>query len=180
MNINIFVVDKDYEVITYNRMNLLGEFQSILNNPRTSSDLKNEINDSYLNNILNSKVILDKNYNLNIVKYLLFDNLYIMGAWENIIPYKQNMTFRRTILTASITIYLGVIFFLVIVITLIIIFRKSIVSARKVSDALSEGAGDLTIRLPVINIDETGDLIHSFNRFLDKIQSIITKIKENT
>lgn len=180
MNINIFVVDKDYEVITYNRMNLLGEFQSILNNPRTSSDLKNEINDSYLNNILNSKVILDKNYNLNIVKYLLFDNLYIMGAWENIIPYKQNMTFRRTILTASITIYLGVIFFLAIVITLIIVFRKSIVSARKVSDALSEGAGDLTIRLPVINIDETGDLVHSFNRFLDKIQSIITHIKENT
>ena len=180
MNINIFVVDKDYEVITYNRMNLLGEFQSILNNPKTSSDLKNEINDSYLNNILNSKVILDKNYNLNIVKYLLFDNLYIMGAWENIIPYKQNMTFRRTILTASITIYLGVIFFLVIVITLILVFRKSIVSARKVSDALSEGAGDLTIRLPVINIDETGDLIHSFNRFLDKIQSIITNIKENT
>lgn len=180
MNINIFVVDKDYEVINYNRMNLLGEFQSILNNPKTSSDLKNEINDSYLNNILNSKVILDKNYNLNIVKYLLFDNLYIMGAWENIIPYKQNMTFRRTILTASITIYLGVIFFLVIVITLIIVFRKSIVSARKVSDALSEGAGDLTIRLPVINIDETGDLIHSFNRFLDKIQSIITNIKENT
>ena len=180
MNINIFVVDKDYEVITYNRMNLLGEFQSILNNPKTSSDLKNEINDSYLNNILNSKVILDKNYNLNIVKYLLFDNLYIMGAWENIIPYKQNMTFRRTILTASITIYLGVIFFLVIVIMLILVFRKSIVSARKVSDALSEGAGDLTIRLPVINIDETGDLIHSFNRFLDKIQSIITNIKENT
>lgn len=180
MNINIFVVDKDYEVITYNRINLLGEFQSILNNPKTSSDLKNEINDSYLNNILNSKVILDKNYNLNIVKYLLFDNLYIMGAWENIIPYKQNMTFRRTILTASITIYLGVIFFLVIVITLIFLFRKSIVSARKVSDALSEGAGDLTIRLPVINIDETGDLIHSFNRFLDKIQSIITNIKENT
>ena len=180
MNINIFVVDKDYEVITYNRMNLLGEFQSILNNPRTSSDLKNEINDSYLNNILNSKVILDKNYNLNIVKYLLFDNLYIMGAWENIIPYKQNMTFRRTILTASITIYLGVIFFLAIVIALILVFRKSIVSARKVSDALSEGAGDLTIRLPVINIDETGDLIHSFNRFLDKIQSIITNIKENT
>lgn len=180
ININIFVVDKDYEVITYNRINLLGEFQSILNNPKTSSDLKNEINDSYLNNILNSKVILDKNYNLNIVKYLLFDNLYIMGAWENIIPYKQNMTFRRTILTASITIYLGVIFFLAIVITLIIVFRKSIVSARKVSDALSEGAGDLTIRLPVINIDETGDLIHSFNRFLDKIQSIITNIKENT
>ena len=142
--------------------------------------MKNEINDSYLNNILNSKVILDKNYNLNIVKYLLFDNLYIMGAWENIIPYKQNMTFRRTILTASITIYLGVIFFLVIVIALIIVFRKSIVSARKVSDALSEGAGDLTIRLPVINIDETGDLIHSFNRFLDKIQSIIINIKENT
>lgn len=180
MNINIFVVDKDYEVITYNRINLLGEFQSILNNPKTSSDLKNEINDSYLNNILNSKVILDKNYNLNIVKYLLFDNLYIMGAWENIIPYKQNMTFRRTILTASITIYLGVIFFLAIVITLILVFRKSIVSARKVSDALSEGAGDLTIRLPIINIDETGDLIHSFNRFLDKIQSIITNIKENT
>lgn len=180
MNINIFVVDKDYEVITYNRMNLLGEFQSILNNPKTSSDLKNEINDSYLDNILNSKVILDKNYNLNIVKYLLFDNLYIMGAWENIIPYKQNMTFRRTILTASITIYLGVIFFLAIVIALILVFRKSIVSARKVSDALSEGAGDLTIRLPVINIDETGDLIHSFNRFLDKIQSIITNIKENT
>lgn len=180
MNINIFVVDKDYEVITYNRMNLLGEFQSILNNPKTSSDLKNEINDSYLDNILNSKVILDKNYNLNIVKYLLFDNLYIMGAWENIIPYKQNMTFRRTILMASITIYLGVIFFLAIVITLILVFRKSIVSARKVSDALSEGAGDLTIRLPVINIDETGDLIHSFNRFLDKIQSIITNIKENT
>ena len=52
--------------------------------------------------------------------------------------------------------------------------------SKKVSDSLSEGFGDLTERLPITNIDETGELVHSFNRFLDKIQDIVINIKDNT
>ena len=180
LDIDIFVANNEYEIISYNKMDLLGAVQSILNNPAISSDLKNENNNSYLNNILNAKVFLYRDYNLHFVKYSLFDCIYVIGAWENVIPYNNNMTFRRSIIISSITVYLGLLIFVITLVVIVFQLRKTIVEARKVSDTLSEGAGDLTTRLPIVNIGETGELVHSFNRFLDKIQSIVLSIKDNT
>ena len=179
-NLNIFMADEDFNIDAYNKMDFLNAFQSVLNNPATSWELKDENNNNFLNNISDAKLILNENYNLYFVKYLLFDNIYIIGAWENIIPYKVNMHFRNTILISSVTIYLGLIVFMIILLIVIFIARRTYISAKKVTDTLSEGTGDLTVRLPIVNIDETGELVYSFNRFLDKIQSIIINIKENT
>lgn len=180
LDINIFMADEDFNIDAYNKINFLNALQSVLNNPNLSGELRDENNNNYLNAISDSKVVLNENYNLYFVKYLLFDSIYIIGAWENIVPYKINMHFRNTILISSVTIYLGLLVVMTILLIVIFIIRRTYTSAKKVADTLSEGGGDLTVRLPIVNIDETGELVYSFNRFLDKIQSIIINIKENT
>jgi len=46
-------------------------------------------------------------------------------------------------------------------------------------DEMSRGDGDLTRRLVVERLDETGSLAGSFNRFLDNMKEIVLKINEN-
>ena len=179
-NINVFIVNKDYRVGAYNRMNFLNIFQSVLNNPATSTELKDETYNNYLYNVSNSKVILNKSNNMYFIKYLLFGDIYVMGIWENIIPYRANLDFRRTILVSSLAIYSGLILFEIVLLIIVFALRRTLITAKRVSDSLSEGSGDLTVRLPITNIDETGELVHSFNKFLEKMQSIIVNIKENT
>ena len=179
-DINIFVLNSDFSIGAYNRLNFLNTFQSIINNPTTSSELKDENNNSFLDNIYNSKVILNESNNLYFVKYLLFGDIYVMGTWENEIAYRANLDFRRTIFISTVTTYFGMSLFSIVLLIIVFLARKTMINAKKVADSLSEGTGDLTIRLPISNIDETGELVHSFNKFLDKIQSIIITIKENT
>ncbi len=45
---------------------------------------------------------------------------------------------------------------------------------------IAQGEGDLTMRLPVSSRDELGDLASWFNVFMEKMQSIITKVNDNT
>ena len=177
---NIFIANNDFSIVAYNRMNYLNIFQSVLNNPATSSELKDESNNNYLNTISDAKVILNQNYNLYFVKYLLFEDIYVMGVWENIIPYRANLDFRKSILISTVSIYIGLILFVTALFIIVFTLRRTMILSKKVSDSLSEGFGDLTERLPITNIDETGELVHSFNRFLDKIQDIIINIKDNT
>ena len=177
---NIFIVNNDFSISAYNKMNYLNIFQSVLNNPATSTELKDERNNNYLNTISDAKVILNQNYNLYFVKYLLFNDIYIMGVWENVVPYRANLDFRRTILMSTFSIYFGLTLFAIVLLIIVFALRRTMVTAKKVADSLSEGSGDLTVRLPITNIDETGELVHSFNKFLEKMQSIIVNIKENT
>lgn len=180
LDIDMFIADGDFNINAYNKIDFLGEIQSLLNNPLTYSELRDENNNNYLNAISDSKVILNEEYNHYIVKYQIFDDVYVLGTWENILAYKTNMTFRRSIFISSVTIYAGLVVFMTILLFVVFSLRKTIVTAKNVSDSLSEGTGDLTIRLPITTIGETGELVHSFNKFLDKVQSIIIHIKENT
>ena len=179
-NINMFILNNDFTVGAYNKIDFLNLFQSVLNNPATSSELKDENYNNYLNKMSDSKAILNESNNVYFIKYLLFGDIYIIGVWENVIPYRANLDFRRSILFSSLAIYSGLILFEIVLLIIVFVVRRTMVAAKKVSDSLSEGAGDLTIRLPIVNVDETGELVHSFNRFLDKVQSIIVNIKENT
>ena len=179
-NINIFVANSDFSISAYNRMNFLNPLQTVLNNPTTSGEFKDEANNNYLNTISDAKIILIQNYNMFFVKYVLFGDIYVMGVWENQIPYRENLVFRRTILMSTAAIYFGLFLFFIVLLSIVFIIRRTMITAKRVADSLSEGTGDLTIRLPITNIDETGELVHSFNKFLDKIQSIIVNIKENT
>lgn len=45
---------------------------------------------------------------------------------------------------------------------------------------VAEGEGDLTRRIPITAQDEIGELSHWFNTFLDKLQSLIRQVQENT
>jgi len=45
---------------------------------------------------------------------------------------------------------------------------------------IAEGEGDLTKRLEIKSVDETGEMAKWFNVFMDKLQSLITEISENS
>ncbi|MDF2670077.1 MAG: hypothetical protein K0R67_2383, partial [Paenibacillus sp.] len=47
-------------------------------------------------------------------------------------------------------------------------------------NGLAQGEGDLTQRLPVGSKDEIGQLSQAMNRFVEKIQSIVTEVKGST
>jgi len=44
---------------------------------------------------------------------------------------------------------------------------------------LAEGEGDLRARLPVLTSDEVGDLAHWFNRFMENLEGVISKVKQS-
>ncbi len=45
---------------------------------------------------------------------------------------------------------------------------------------IAEGEGDLTMRLDIVSTDELGELVRWFNVFIEKMQSIITRVSHNT
>ncbi|WP_312938172.1 methyl-accepting chemotaxis protein [Stutzerimonas nitrititolerans] len=47
-------------------------------------------------------------------------------------------------------------------------------------DDMAQGDGDLTQRLPVTSSDELGDLARSFNRFVEKIHSLVQQVAGTT
>ncbi|MBE7376607.1 cache domain-containing protein [Pseudomonas sp. AL-54] len=47
-------------------------------------------------------------------------------------------------------------------------------------DDMAQGAGDLTQRLPITSRDELGELASSFNRFVDKIHSLVQQVAGTT
>lgn len=177
-NLNIFITDDTYNIKTSNNPSLIGTMQRDLDNIAIGGKIKDEKNANYKNNISDVKVIELEDYNRYIIKYSLFNNLNVINVWEHKDAYKNEL-FRNTIIKASITIYLGMLAFLIVILALILSLRKTLVFAKNVSESLSEGAGDLTIRLPVISNNESGELVHSFNKFLDKVKNIIVSVKNN-
>ncbi len=63
-----------------------------------------------------------------------------------------------------------------IIIRLII---KALGSVKNTILEISSGNADLTKRLPALSNDEIGDVVHGFNRFTEKLQSIVKDIKES-
>ena len=177
-NLNVFIADSLYAIKASNNPDLIAGMQKDLNNLVTGSEIKDPLNNNYLNKITDLKVIKIKDSNRYLIKYFLFNNLYVINTWSHNDVYR-NQLFRNTIINSSITIYLGLLSFLIVTFILILSLRKTLVFAKAVSESLSEGEGDLTIRLPVISNNESGELVHSFNKFLDKIKNIIVSVKNN-
>lgn len=84
------------------------------------------------------------------------------------------------------------VFMIVIVATVIIIgiifvslflssiITKSIMAINKFLKDVSEGEGDLTKELPILSNDEMGDMARHFNKFINKLNEIITIVKEGS
>ena len=177
-NLNIFLTDNSYNIKASNNPSLIGDTQRDLDGSTVGVAIKNNQRPNYRNNIVDVNVISFNDSDTLVIKYPLFNNLYILNVWEHSNAY-QNQLFRNTIIKASIAIYLGLLAFLVVILALILSLRKTLVFAKNVSESLSEGEGDLTIRLPVISNNESGELVHSFNKFLDKVKNIIVSVKNN-
>lgn len=177
-NLDIFITDDLYVIKASNNPSALGNMQRDLDNAVVSADIKDVRNNNYRNNISDVKIIALKNTNKFVIKYSVFNNLYIINLWQHSNAY-NNQLFRETIIKSSVAIYLGLLAFLIVILALILSLRKTLVFAKNVSDSISEGDGDLTIRLPVISNNESGELVHSFNKFLDKVKNIIVSVKNN-
>ena len=175
--LDIFLVDDLYSIKASNNPALLADTQKNLDEAEFAKEIKDVRNNSYRNNISDVKVLYLKDSNRFVIKYSIF-NLYMLNVWEHVNAY-DNKLFRETIIKSSVAIYLGLLAFLIVILALILSLRKTLVFARNVSDSISEGDGDLTIRLPVISNNESGELVHSFNKFLDKIKNIIVSVKNN-
>ena len=177
-NLFIFLTDNTYNIKASNNPSLIGNTQKDLDSSAIGIEIKNNQHNNYRNNIGDVNVISFANTNIVAIKYSLFNNLYVLNIWEHSNAY-QNQLFRNTIIKASIAIYLGLLAFLIVILALILSLRKTLVFAKNVSESLSEGEGDLTIRLPIISNNESGELVHSFNKFLDKVKNIIVSVKNN-
>ncbi|MEI0494877.1 methyl-accepting chemotaxis protein [Brachyspira intermedia] len=177
-NLNIFLTDNSYNIKASNNPSLIGDTQRDLDGSTVGVAIKNNQRPNYRNNIVDVNVISFDDSDTLVIKYPLFNNLYILNVWQHSNAY-QNQLFRNTIIKASIAIYLGLLAFLLVILALILSLRKTLVFAKNVSESLSEGEGDLTIRLPVISNNESGELVHSFNKFLDKVKNIIVSVKNN-
>ncbi|ACN82705.1 methyl-accepting chemotaxis protein [Brachyspira hyodysenteriae] len=176
--LNIFLTDDTYNIKASNNPSLIGNTQRDLDNTAIGIEIKNSKYNNHKNGIIDVNVISIEDSNVLAIKYSLFNNLYIINVWEHSNAY-QNQLFRNTIIKASVAIYLGLLAFLLVILALILSLRKTLVFAKNVSESLSEGEGDLTIRLPVISNNESGELVHSFNKFLDKVRNIIVSVKNN-
>ena len=177
-NLNIFLTDDSYNIKASNNPSLIGNLQRDLDGNAIGIEIKNNTHNNYKSNIVNVNVISFEDTNMLAIKYSLFNNLYVINTWQHNSAYR-NQLFRNTIIKASIAIYIGLLAFLIVILTLILSLRKTLVFAKNVSESLSEGEGDLTIRLPVISNNESGELVHSFNKFLDKVKNIIVSVKNN-
>jgi len=70
----------------------------------------------------------------------------------------------------------------IVVLTLWIITRmiKPLINATGLMAELSEGEGDLTLRLDVKAEDEIGNLSNNFNNFIEKLRDIVVQVKESS
>ncbi|HDZ31785.1 MAG TPA: methyl-accepting chemotaxis protein [Pseudoalteromonas sp.] len=82
--------------------------------------------------------------------------------------------------TAAVFMVIGII---AIIIMMQLLLRYLMQPMNRLNDAIkdiAQGEGDLTRRLTVENDDEFGDLSHSFNIFIEKIQHSIEQVKDST
>jgi methyl-accepting chemotaxis protein len=113
-----------------------------------------------------------KDFSGNIVGYALVGDK--ISNVESVILKSEDSLIRQVYIMSFLDIF--------ILIFLIIIIKKSvanpIINLDRVATELSQGDADLTKRLPVLSNDELGHASESFNRFLDKVEEIALKSKE--
>ena len=100
----------------------------------------------------------------------------IAAAAESL--HADNMAVKDSSLSVILTlvvIAIGVTLFIAVVVPKLII--RPINSLTRVLESLADGRGDLTARLPTTGEDEVGRMAKSFNRFLDRMQTLVRNIQ---
>ncbi|NLD98629.1 MAG: methyl-accepting chemotaxis protein [Fibrobacter sp.] len=99
-----------------------------------------------------------------------------LGAFKKSVFHNVNIMRLYILLSAVVLIVVGVVIS-------ILVSRSITKPIRKTTEMLkdiSEGNGDLTRRLKIYTRDEIGDMAKYFNIFIEKLQTMIKKITENT
>ena len=124
-----------------------------------------------------------------IMKYSLFGESYVLAfekipdtKWValNMIPYSDFEDGMNRV--RSIIIIYVLILTIVSVLIVSFIIARSIKPLSVVKSAINEiatGHADLTKRISIDSEDEIGSVVQSFNQFEDKLQTIVTDIKES-
>jgi methyl-accepting chemotaxis protein len=100
----------------------------------------------------------------------------IAAAAESL--HADNMAVKDSSLSVILTlvvIAIGVTLFIAVVVPKLII--RPINNLTRVLESLADGRGDLTARLPTTGDDEVGRMAKSFNRFLDRMQTLVCNIQ---
>lgn len=119
--------------------------------------------------------------NKKLVQEMMVISTAAQNDSHNILKISQATIEQRT-RTGQATIFTTIAVIFVILIGVSIVMVRTILGPinRVVSWLQEISEGDLTKRLDVINRDELGILTGYFNEFLDKLQDVISKVKENS
>ncbi len=114
---------------------------------------------------------------------ILTTGFYIDDVDKITLEYQNTITSLGKKMLMQILLFLtvaGIFFSIILILALQSLIMKPIKSVAAMLKNISEGAGDLTVRLPVKGKDEMADLSQSFNRTMEKIGHAIASIMETT
>lgn len=99
----------------------------------------------------------------------------------------ENMCTQKISQTCTFNVMLGVVFLIVLAATVVIVVitiarpaKLSGVRLQDIIEKLQNDEGDLTERLPVKTKDEIGQMANGINRFMEQLQSVIYKLKQES
>ena len=140
------------------------------------NDIKNiDIRDTQEYQISNKYFVVSepiKDFSGSIVGYALVGNK--ISNVESIIVKSEDSLIRQVYIMVFINIF--ILIFLVLIIKHAVV--KPIQNLDKVAQELAQGDADLSHRLPVTTSDELGQASKSFNTFLNKVEVLSNKAKE--
>ena len=110
----------------------------------------------------------------------LYSNSQCIGALGSMIPMDVARINTLQVISALVAIFIGCLAFVLpfSVYTLRTVFSHLQEVVNRLKD-ISEGEGDLTVRLNIESKDEIGELARSFNTFIMKIHGLVNRIKES-
>ncbi|MBB1422053.1 methyl-accepting chemotaxis protein [Pseudoalteromonas sp. SG43-7] len=112
---------------------------------------------------------------------LIFAQAIPNSSWSIILVMDKDTLFapvRSQLITQVIISTAMLIFVLFIISFLLKIMLKNLSSITQNLDAIANGNGDLTVRLEVNSGDEIGQLASSFNRFVEQLHGIISRLSD--
>ncbi|MEA2098497.1 MAG: methyl-accepting chemotaxis protein [Campylobacterota bacterium] len=115
-----------------------------------------------------------KDFSGSVVGYAISGNK--ISNVNGVIVKSEDSLMRQVYIMAFIDMFILV--FLVIVIKRAVV--NPIESLDRVAEELAQGDADLSKRLPITSNDELGDASKSFNRFLDKVEELSDRAKDES
>ena len=124
--------------------------------------------------------LIDKNYFYTYKSIYNNDKeevgLFLLGDSLSVVELAVNETSKGFLTLISIVFFLIIIILIIIVLILRKLVSNPLKDLNEVAKDISLGNGDLTKRLNIMTTDEIGESSHYINKFIEKVQDVISKI----